>query len=435
MPSASPAPLRVAIVGGGVGGLCTAVGLLNEAKRTGCEVEVTIFEQASKFGEIGAGVSMGLNAVKALRMIGAGEALQKAAKERDPKLETWFDFHIAQRDHKTPGAYICTIESGKEGEGNMNVHRADLLDELVALLPPSIAQFRKRCKSYTNTPSGTVRIDFEDGTAAEADVLIAADGIKSLIRRQIWENKDFPEETQRATYSKWVAWRGLIPVETYEAVMGKERAKKIMHLGKGAHILTFPVRGGTLVNLVAFVQDNEEKKLEGRTGPWSEERPKEEMLEDFAGFTDECLALLKAIPRCSVWGIWAIPAIDTISDGNVLLIGDAAHSMTPHQGAGAGQATEDALFISRLLTAPAVAHVSDRPKAIRRALEAYEKARHQHSLDVQRTSRECGLLYEFCGVNGEGDDVEKLKASLEYRLRWIWDYDLEKAAEEAVQSL
>lgn len=125
----------------------------------------------------------------------------------------------------------------------------------------------------------------------------------------------------------------------------------------------------------------------------------------------------QAIETPSVWGIFSLPPIPVINDGAVLLIGDSASATTPHQGSGAGQAIEAALFISRLLSSPEIAssNEADRPAAIQKALEVYAEVRHPRAQKVQKTSRECGLLYEFAGVNGEGDDIEKIRESLEFR--------------------
>lgn len=95
-----------------------------------------------------------------------------------------------------------------------------------------------------------------------------------------------------------------------------------------------------------------------------------------------------------------------------------------NQGAGAGQATEDALFLARLLGSP---NVSSSPsfEKLQKALELYQKYRHERAARVQITSAQAGLLYEGRGVGGEGQDFDKVKANLDQRMKWIWDYDIE----------
>lgn len=193
------------------------------------------------------------------------------------------------------------------------------------------------------------------------------------------------------------------------------------------------MRSGELVNIVAFVRDTKREKLGDHTGPWAEPRSHDEMLEDFAGFNDDCRALLRSISNPSIWGIFWLPPIETIRDGATVLIGDAAHATTPHHGAGAGQAVEDALFLSQLLSHDAVADANNRQAQVHHALDVYYKARHARAVRVQETSFQAGLLYDFQGP--EGGDVDKLKQSLEHRLEWIWDYDTEAKLNEALAAL
>ncbi|KAL8289984.1 hypothetical protein RQP46_002923 [Phenoliferia psychrophenolica] len=383
--------------------------------------------------------------------MGAAEALEAASGVDNDDENTWFDFHIADASHTHAGEYICTVKSrdvpGMAKGVNVNVHRADFLSELIKHLPDGLATFNRRCTSYTPHEGGvTLNFATNPPTYAEADVIVCSDGIKSHLRSHMYSRLGLDLKSQTAQYSQWIAWRGLIPRATFEKAMGKTARAKMMHCGQGRHILHMPV---------AFVWDPEHLKLGNNTGPWTEERPHSEMLEDFASFTPQCKALLQAIEKPSIWGIFALPPIPNIVDERVILIGDAAHAMTPHQGSGAGQAIEDALFISQFLSHDSVssADPSSRVSAINKALEAYARVRHPrgylelvpsrlliltasfHSLDVQRTSREAGLLYEFMGVEGEGSDMAQLKAGLEERLRWIWEYREDEVIREELAKL
>lgn len=110
MSTSQQPPLRVAVVGGGIAGLSAAIGFVH-AQEAGANIEIKIYESASRFGEIGAGVSFGPNAQRALRLMGAGAALDKAAGTDNDDPETWFDFHIADAAHAHSGEYICTVSS------------------------------------------------------------------------------------------------------------------------------------------------------------------------------------------------------------------------------------------------------------------------------------------------------------------------------------
>jgi len=170
-------------------------------------------------------------------------------------------------------------------------------------------------------------------------------------------------------------------------------------------------------------------------------------------FNDQCKALLRAIENPSIWGIFALPQIEFAVDERTVLIGDAvrslppisyayladrlfvlqAHATTPHQGAGAGQAVEDALFLSALLASPSTSStpLSSRPSAITKALKVYQQERHSRAQKVQETSFEAGLLYEFLDPDA-GSDLGRIKEDLEGRMKWIWEFDTEREVERVV---
>ncbi|KDE03853.1 hypothetical protein MVLG_05675 [Microbotryum lychnidis-dioicae p1A1 Lamole] len=438
--STESAPLRIAIVGGGIAGLTAAIAVLHYSKQNPeSNVRLDVYESAAVFAEIGAGVALGPNAQTSLRLIGCGEALERVAgKQGQSDDDLWFDFLVGAKNHAQSGKDIYSLRGKMAGRGN--VHRADFLDGLIQLLPTDQAHFNKRCINYTPHSSG-VTLHFADSTTAEADVLIASDGIKSVLREAMYVRKGFRDEAleiQRARYSEWIAWRGMVERAEFERIFGKGASDKRMLLGQGRHILHFPVRGGALINIVAFVKDAAYAKLGDHTGPWSEARPKAEMLEDFASFNETSLELLKAINDPSIWGIFELPLIPHAVDERIVLIGDAAHATTPHQGSGAGQAIEDGLFVAHVLTHPLLSKSSStsstRSTSLRTALSLYEAARHPRGRRVQSTSYEAGLLYEFLDPIA-GDDITKIGPNLSERMKWIWEMDLEKELSELGEEL
>ncbi|GAA6008294.1 hypothetical protein JCM10207_000076 [Rhodosporidiobolus poonsookiae] len=432
----STAPLRVAVIGGGIAGLTVALAIAKKIEE-GANIQLDVYEQAPKFAEIGAGVAFGPNAQRALRLIGVGGALDAVAGPPGDDANLWFEYRVGDSGENS-GKHFATITGTDAARGS--VHRADFLDQLIKRLPtdtPNVrTHFNHRASSYTPHNDGvTLHFEREDAEPAEVDLVIGSDGIKSLLRGHLYTRKGLDLDPQRARYSEWVAWRGLISKETFENVFGPSVSNKTMHCGYGRHILHFPVRNGALVNIVAFVRDPDHKKLGNHSGPWSEPRPKEEMLEDFASFNEQCRALLGAIDSPSIWGIFSLPPIEHIVDDGVVLIGDAASATTPHCGAGAGQAVESALYLAAVLAHPSIltAPASSRRAALSRALEVYKSVRHPRAQKVQIESDKGGKLYEFLGP--EGDDLGKMKETLESRMSWIWEHDTEREMQRMVQML
>lgn len=210
---------------------------------------------------------------------------------------------------------------------------------MIALLrnQDAVARFNHICTGFTSTSDG-ITLHFSNQPDAAADILIASDGVKSRIRHALYEQKGLDVKRQQARYAEWIAWRGLIAKADFLTAMGKETSLKQMLLGHRRHILHFPVRGGDMINIVrcydptaalvlncgsqvGFVQDQEHAKLGHHTGPWAEERPKEELLEDFKTFRPEALALLRAIKKPSIWGIFECPELEVASGERVVLIG------------------------------------------------------------------------------------------------------------------
>lgn len=219
----APAPQRsfhIAIVGGGITGVMLAIGLIKRG--VGC----TIYEQAPQFGEIGAGVSISRNAVRAMDMIdrsvlGAFNIVATRNKW-DSKKSVWFDFMDGTAQE--PAAELEPVFSTVDlGVGQNAVHRARFLDELVRLLPRDVAQFNKKLDHILDDRigSGKMLMKFNDGSVAEADAVVGCDGIKSRTRT-VLVGEDHPAATP--VYTHKYAYRGLIPMQKAIQVLGEERA-------------------------------------------------------------------------------------------------------------------------------------------------------------------------------------------------------------------
>lgn len=216
---------EVCIIGGGIAGLTLAIALNQRS------VPFTIYEQASAFGEVGAGVSFTPNAVQAMKKCQPDihDAFERVCTRNvwPSKRNVWFDFLIGYGNtseiSNDSSAFTITNSLGQNG-----VHRADFLAELVKLLPEGVARFGKRLQDIAEKADGRLRIHFEDGTSTDADAVIGCDGIKSSVRR-VMLGRSHPSSTPSFTHK--YAYRGLIAMDEAIAAIGKERAQNAcMHV-------------------------------------------------------------------------------------------------------------------------------------------------------------------------------------------------------------
>ncbi|WP_330115516.1 salicylate 1-monooxygenase [Pseudomonas sp. JS3066] len=410
--------LRVGIIGGGISGVALALDLCRHS-----HLDVQLFESAPAFGEVGAGVSFGANAVRAIAGLGLAEPYgQLADRTPEPWQDVWFEWR-----RSSDAGYIGA--SVAQGVGQSSVHRADFLDVLASRLPEGVARFRKRAVGVEQQ-GNEARVLFTDGSEYRGDLLIAADGIKSAMRSHVLEGIGAAPVAPRFTGT--CAYRGLIDSqrlrEAYRAAGVDEHLVDVpqMYLGLDGHILTFPVKQGRIINVVAFVSDRSKPNPEWpEDASWVREASQREMLEAFEGWGDAARILLECIPAPSHWALHDLAELPGYVHGRVALIGDAAHAMLPHQGAGAGQGLEDAYFLARLLGDPNVSQGN-----LDGLLAAYDALRRPRACRVQRTSWEAGELYELRDPV-VGDDEQALGATLASRFDWLWNHDLDADVAQA----
>lgn len=410
--------LRVAIIGGGIGGIALAIAL---SRRT--DIELSLFEAASAFSEIGAGVSFGANAVAAIRHLGLEAAYRRVADGSPaPDEDVWFEWRRA-RD----AGYLGVTRS--PGCGQSSVHRADFLDAMVACLPDGIAQFGKRCCGVSQG-NGQPEAVFEDDSRITADVIIGADGIKSVVRAHVLPSAEGVDIAPRfcGTY----AYRGLIEqaalAERLAGIGADARLVCLpqMYLGTDRHVLTFPVKKGQIINVVAFVTDPQRvRPTTAITTSWVEAVSRAELQQAFSDHGAAVHAVLEGIEAPTRWAMHDLPVLPRYHRRQVVIMGDAAHATLPHQGAGAGQALEDALVLAGLLGDPRC----DRSRVID-VLAAFDAVRRSRAGRVQTTSYAMGERYQG-RVPNRGDDNARLAADLETRFDWIWNFDPAQSVVEA----
>jgi salicylate hydroxylase len=345
--------MRVAIVGGGLGGLTTALALA----RAGVD-DVSVFERQAALEEIGAGIQVAPNAVRLLQRLGIGQALASVSVP----FEVAWEFRRWQ-----DGAVLFSQSFGSEGEARFGapylaIHRADLLRVLAAAVPDGVV-------SPGNHVSGVDgdRFVFADGSSSEPfDALIGADGIHSVVRSAI-AGPGSPEFTGLAAY------RAL--VSAGEAPEFARRPVCSIWLGPHRHFVHYPVSAGAQVNLVTANPAGD-----WREESWTAPGRVEDFLAEYEGWDAAVLQLIGAARETRRYAFYAREPITSWVSGRIALLGDAAHPMLPFFAQGAGQAIEDGAVLARCLAAGA----GDVPAALAR----YESLRIERATRVQRMSGE-----------------------------------------------
>ena len=385
-------PPRVAIVGGGIGGLFAANALIAQG------IAVSVYEQAPAIGEIGAGVFLTPNSVRHLQRIGLQAPVEK------------WGARVGRNSHyfRHDGAPIAPaqVTDASGWNATFGMHRADLVDMLAAALPPGTVHTGHRCSGFEQD-ADTARVTFANGETAEADIVIAADGIHSELRPHV-----FPPS--RPVFHGSVAYRGLVP---HERLPDWPTDRWQMWLGPGRHFLTFPVRAGKLINYVGFVPTDEQMKES-----WSAPGDPDTLRQEFAGWDSRIQQVLGEVRQTFRWALYDREPLPGWTKGRLSLLGDAAHPMLPHLGQGANQSIEDGMALAIILGR------TDRSTAPL-ALLAYERLRRERVAEVQRGARASGMRYDSAYSDLGVRDAE-ITAHAEFR-KQLYSYDVVPEAEAA----
>ncbi|MFN8494803.1 MAG: FAD-dependent monooxygenase [Caldilineaceae bacterium] len=342
---------QILIIGGGIGGLATAIALRNVGYK------VAVFERVAQLREVGAGLSLWANAVKALKQLGLADMLKAISiPEVQGSLRTW------------KGAVLTTTSTQELqqalGEPNLIFHRADLHTALLQALPDGVVHFGKACTGFQQDATG-VTAHFADGDQVRGALLIGADGLRSVVRAQL-------HGAQQPTYAGFTAWRGVIPFPPERLLPGET-------WGAGAIFGQVPMSGDRVYWFAA------QTVPEGGHSPDGE---KAELLRIYRGWHAPIEALIEATPEAAILrnDIYDRPPLHRWGEQRVTLLGDAAHPMTPNLGQGACQALEDAVVLARCLhnQGDAVA-----------ALRAYEAQRIPRTSFIVRQSRRVGAIGQW----------------------------------------
>ncbi len=344
--------MKAVIVGGGIGGLCAALCL----DHFGWQVEV--LEQAEKLSEVGAGIQVSPNGVKVLRALGVESLLKQhafAPKEAQ--------FRIGASGTLIGRTRWGTAMERRHGAPYWHVHRADLVEVLAGILEtrsPGALRTGAAVTGY-GQDEGSGWAILADGSRAQGDIVIGADGIKSVIRQQM-----LGPSNPRFTGN--VAWRAVVPMDRLDEHVPPPAA--CIWMGEGKHAVTYRLSGGTLANFVGVVERDD-----WQVESWSERGTKEQALADFAGWHPVITRMIEQADAHYRWALFDRVPIGQWSDGRVTLLGDACHPMLPFMAQGAVMAIEDGWVLARTLSD--TAHAPD-------AFTRYEAQRQPRTARVQR---------------------------------------------------
>ncbi|KAJ3565484.1 hypothetical protein NP233_g7603 [Leucocoprinus birnbaumii] len=433
--------IRVAIVGAGIVGLTLAVAL--NAFDSERKIIVDLYESAPELSEIGAGINIWPRTWEILKEIGLGDTLIPLF-DHYPDLEPRVIFEIRKADQKNGFKVLDVMKDG----GAIRIHRADFQRTLIEHLPlpnsnvptntPCTLHLSHRLVDYESStlasyssPSDPITLHFANQPSRSCDILVGADGIKSTIRQLFISRLPNPEIFKKCLEPIWtgtVAYRGLVDKEELRKVSPDHRALDhpgIMYIGKKKHTVVYPISGGKYVNVVAAVHDNSKEGTVWE-GEWKQDVSQDEFYSRFSGWEEEYQTLIHCIHRPTRWALQNLNHLSIFAKGGVFLLGDSAHAMAPHQGAGASVGIEDAYILASLLTHPStsrplsaqqlslIAEIHNMirvPQAIRRSQASFDQG-HIYGLDVPG--------FEHFG---EGDDVPRDKLIELFQLlerNWSW---------------
>jgi 6-hydroxynicotinate 3-monooxygenase len=300
--------LHVAIAGAGMGGLAAAAAL----RRSG--IEVTVYEQARQFTRLGAGIQIGCNAMHVLRGLGLEGRL---------RADTFYPRSWNNRDART-GEVLFDMVFGAEAEAKYGApyllaHRGDLHAALASAVPADRVRLEHRLEGFEQTASGRVQLAFANGERAETDVLIGADGVHSVVRDALF-GEDQPHFTGR------IAYRTVYPATRLD---GFDMGDCTKWWGEDRHIVMYPVKPDR--SEVYFVTSQPEPGFELES--WSATGDVNVLRAAFDGFHPDVQRVLAACPAVHKRPLVDREPLDHWVDGNVALLGDSCHPMTPYMAA------------------------------------------------------------------------------------------------------
>lgn len=379
----------VAVVGGGIGGLTLALAL----RERGIDAEV--FEQAEELREVGAAVAIAANGSRILQRLGLGDELAAASVvPTELQYRHWRSGAVVA-DHPVGESYAHRF-----GAPFWGIHRASLQRTLSEAWGPERLHLGWCLTEVTDGPDSAL-LTFGGDRKVRARLVVGADGVRSLVRRQVCGGAP--------VYSGTSGFRGMVPTAALPSL--PDPAAIQFWMGPGAHLLHYAV-GGT-VNFLAVLDGPQ--RWPHQAGLVDAEPG--ELAAAFADWHPAVREMLGAVPQSSRWGLFTLPGPSRWSRGRSVLLGDAAHAMLPHHGQGANQTIEDAAVLARCLAGAG-------PDGLSTAFRHYERLRRSRTRAVQLAAWDTSaVLHLPDGPDADARD-ERLRG-LDGWLGWIHGYDAE----------
>ncbi|KAK4118001.1 FAD/NAD(P)-binding domain-containing protein [Parathielavia appendiculata] len=445
---------RIAIVGAGITGTTLAIALTRR------NIPFTVYEQSLRATEVGAGLGIGPNAVRAMKIIDEKlfESFLRVRTPRDirslaskgcevqewkgkEEAPVWIEFLDGTSPVDARKLEPAFKVFAKAGDHLGAVQRAKWLEVLMGMVPGGVVQFGKRLEGIEQDGERVI-LKFEDGTMAEADAVVGCDGVKSKVREVLVGGREM--YGAKSGYSGKYAYRCMIPMESALEVLGRERTGvSSLWMGHGRHVLTFPLGNpgtGQLLNLVAFVTDSNQSWPKQDSRSFTLPATREDVLRDFdeGGFSRTIQNLLRLTKdKMDKWGLFdlAVQPLPTFCSSRILIIGDAAHASTPHHGSGAGFCMEDVAVLSSLLEELVWSHDEPNHWDFESVFAALDASRRERDQWLVQSSRRAADLYEWRLPNTGKEHFEAMRKDIEERQVVCWGIDLDKTIREAKDDL
>ncbi len=346
--------IHVAIIGAGIGGL-TAAACLRRA-----DIDVRIYEQARRFTRLGAGIQQAPNAIRVLYGLGLKDQL--LAQAFQPETNDSRDYDTGRLSNALP---LGQTVIDRHDVPYFLMHRGDLHAMLASLVPADVISMGCKLAGLHPAPDGTIRMTFTNGDKAEAEAVIGADGVHSLVR-------EFMLGKERPRFTGRVAYRTVFPTAL---LGGMQPDACVKWWGPDRHIVSYYVNPRR--DELYFVTSTPEPEFDLES--WSAKGDPRTLRAAYEMFHPRVRAMLAACPDVHKWALVERDPLPTWVRGNVALLGDACHPMTPYMAQGASTSIEDAAVLARCLDGV------ERDR-LHQALRRYEATRKPRTSRIQRTS-------------------------------------------------